>query len=314
MGLPLSGKDRKERHESIFPSSYPHAALASDSVMFPLLFSHMSKPGWPQTLRHFSPAKGAPYQQPSAAQLGSYTAAPDSKSGLPIGDWSLGSPETPQRSLSFSLSSSLFLCYQISSGRYAHLLEEQSDPKGAFLSSSHGCFYLNLHFLFLLFPASSSSTYADFKGSCWCWASRAHRGLRSDMGWRVSPQDPLLLLPLLFQFISRRQQSRSYSGSHFPCLQQSSTFHICFQYQRSAEWGSSVPSETGISECPEFTFSHFRVTTDCSTVEMGKMVTAVTFHAKIYGFAQLSNRMWRKVKKCSTKCERCESCFSLVQN
>lgn len=164
MGLPLSGKDRKERHESIFPSSYPHAALASDSVMFPLIFSHMSKPGWPQTLRHFSPAKGAPYQQPSAAQLRSDTAAPDSKSSLPIGYWSLGSPESPQRSLSFSLSSSLFLCHQISSGRYAHLLEEQSDPKGAFLSSSHGCLLFKSSLLVPPFPCFFFFHICRFQG------------------------------------------------------------------------------------------------------------------------------------------------------
>lgn len=176
----------------------------------------MSKPGWPQNLRHFSPAKGAPYQQPPPAQLVSDTAAPDSKSDLPMGDWSLGSPESPQRSLSFSLFSSLFLCHQISSGRFAHLLEEQSNPKGAFVSSSQGCLLFKSSLLVPHFLCFSSSTCTDFKG---CWASRTHRGLRSDIGWGVSPQDPLLLLPQLFQFISRRQQSRRYSGSHFPCLQ-----------------------------------------------------------------------------------------------
>lgn len=38
---------------------------------------------------------------------------------------------------------------------------------------------------------------------------------------------------------------------------------------------------------------------------MGKIATAVIFHIKIYDFLQLSERMWRTVKRCADKYESC---------
>lgn len=212
MGLPLSGKDKKERHESIFPSSYPHAALAAGSVIWHFLaFSAMCQN---QAGLSISGTSHLPKERPTSSLPQPnwwVTLQPQTAKVTFPWETEVWGPLSPLRDLWASAFSLVCSC-ATTSPREDLPTRWRDKVTQRVLSSAPtmAAFCLNLHFLLLLFSAFSSSICADFKGSRWCWASGARRALRSDMGWGVSPQDPLPLLPLLFQFISRGQQSRCY--------------------------------------------------------------------------------------------------------